>query len=392
MNWDHSTAFKSVETGQAEGTSEVYAELLGKCPVAHVAVDRSEYWGVFSHAELCKAIGDAKTFSNVTPTKGPRIIPLQSDPPEHTAYRRLLNPHFTLEKISVVAEGTRSLAREMLGTMIAKGRADFAQEFAYPFPTRVLCKFLKVKDEDWHMHHKFVTELERISDHGLSEPKESMEGPAQFFMPYLTKVIQDRRQTLGDDVISGIIQGEVQGKRLEDVDVVFMVMTLMMAGHITTTSATGNFVLRLARDPVLQRYLRANPARIPDAMEECLRIDTPQQAMPRRCQVDTELGGQSMKAGDYVLMNFGSANVDPKHWPEPGVFDIDRKDKRHVAFGRGIHSCLGSALARMELRILTEELLNMTDSFALDGEVRRFAWPRLSVESMPLSFVARSQG
>jgi cytochrome P450 len=390
MNWDPVKVFEPLESGRIDGNSEAYGNLLGTCPVAHVAVDGSEYWGVFSYAELIKAVSDIKTFSNVTALQGPRIVPLQSDPPEHTAYRRLLNPHFTFDKINAMADGTRQLAREMIGAMIAQGSADFAQAFAYPFPTRVLCKFLQVKDEDWHKHHHFVTELERITGHGLSAPTESMEGPAQFFMPYLMNVIQERRAHLADDVISGIITGEVQGQKLDDPAIVFLVMTLMMAGHITTTSATGNFVLRLAQDRPLQDLLRADPSRIPDAVEECLRIDTPQQAMPRRCVADTELGGQSMKTGDYLLMNFGSANVDPQHWPEPGKFDIERKDKRHLAFGRGIHSCLGSALARMELRVLTEELLSLTNSFSLNGEVRRHAWPRLSVESMPLAFVARA--
>ena len=168
-----------------------------------------------------------------------------------------------------------------------------------------------------------------------------------------------------------------------------MVMTLMMAGHITTTSAIGNLVLRLARDTRLQAILREHPERIAQAVEEGLRIDTPQQAMPRRCTRNAEVGGQAIREGEYLLLNFGSANVDPKHWSAPETFDIDRKDKRHVAFGRGIHGCVGQALARMELRIVTEELLSRTESFELAGQVRRHAWPRHYVENMPLTLAPR---
>jgi cytochrome P450 len=169
--------------------------------------------------------------------------------------------------------------------------------------------------------------------------------------------------------------------------VIGLVLLLVSAGHNTTTSGIGNLILRLARDPDLQAYLRQHPERIPDAVEETLRIDAPQQAMRRVAKRDTELGGRAIRAGEYVWMSFGSANVDARHWDEPGEFQIDRADKRHVGFGRGIHQCIGAPLARLEMRVVAEELLARTESFSIAGEVVRRPWPRMGVKSMPLHMV-----
>ncbi|WP_411088738.1 cytochrome P450 [Streptomyces sp. 061-3] len=129
---------------------------------------------------------------------------------------------------------------------------------------------------------------------------------------------------------------------------------------------------------------RAEPHRIPDAIEESLRIDTPQQTLSRKCLVDTELGGEKIAAGKYVLVNYGSDNVDPARFPDPGKFDLDRADKNHLAFGFGLHACLGQHLARLDLRIELEELLTQTSSFSINGDVVRRSYPVLSVNEMPL--------
>jgi cytochrome P450 len=208
-------------------------------------------------------------------------------------------------------------------------------------------------------------------------------------MPYLQTLIAGHRDHPGDDVVSGIVTGLIAGREPDEAEILNMIITIMLAGHITTTSGTGNMVLRLARDPELQTLLRDHPDRIPDAIEESLRIDTPQQAMPRKCLADVELGGQTIKAGEYVLMNFGSANVDPEAWEAADAFDLDRPNRRHVAFGRGLHQCIGQNLARLEIRIAVEELLARTASFTLDGTVHRLTWPLLCVEHLPMSLTPR---
>ena len=390
MTWKPDEALQDVADGTAEGNAEIYADLLTRTPVDRVDVHGSsvQWWGVFSHADITRGVKDFKSLSNVTPPPDvPRIIPLQVDPPQHTGYRKLLNPHFTAEEVGRLEGDIRGYATEMLDAMIARGTADFAEEFAFPFPTRVLVRFIGAKDADWTVHHNWVLKMAEATGHGFADP--DMPLPGDLFgeiMPYLFALIGERRANPGSDVVSGIVTGEVGGEPINDADVVNMIITIMLAGHITTTSTIGNLVLRLARDQELQSFLRANPDRIPDAMDESLRIEGPQQAMPRKAIADIELGGTTIKAGQFVLLNYASANVDPAAYPEAGTYDIDRAKKRHFSFGSGLHQCIGRNLALLEVRIAVEELLARTESFELAGPIRRKTWPVMYVEKMPTTF------
>ena len=342
---------------------------------------------VMGFDELASAARDFKTFSSIYKETGPRILPLQADPPEHAFYRRPLNRYFDAEKMAAKSEEMEPIVTEMVGAMVDAGEAEFLDAFGYPFPIRTLCRFLGISDEDWEMHHQWVMDMEKASGGGIANDNEAIPADlAMSILPYIQKVITARREEPIDDLATGITELEVEGKKLDDTECCFLFMTFLMAGHFTTTSGLSNMVLRLATDPELQEFLRANPDRIPDVVEESLRIDTPQQAMPRRCKQDVEIGGQTIKAGDSVLFNFGSANVDPTHWENPDVFDVDREDKRHVGFGRGIHMCIGAPLARMEMALVIRELLARTSSFEVSGPVKRSLWPRLAPLELPLSF------
>ncbi|HZO37040.1 MAG TPA: cytochrome P450 [Solirubrobacteraceae bacterium] len=389
--WDPSTTLADVEDGSADGTGAAYAAMLEQSPVARYDDgDGGFIWGIFSHDEIAKAAVDYKTFSNVTvPKDGPRIMPLMADPPEHTPYRRLVNQFFAKEPIARVEAEVRPIAAEMIDAMVAAGGGEFGRGYAYAYSTRVLCRFLRVK-EDWQVYDEWTSEMERLTGSGVA-PRASAGLPIEHLMkvtPYLLELISERRASPGDDIVSGIATGKLGDEPMDDQAVLMMIMTLIMAGRSTSASGIGNLVLRLARDPELQQFLRENPDRIPDAVEESLRIDTPQQQMPRLCVQDIEIDGQTIKAGDTVFVNYGSANVDPAHWERPGEFDIDRPVKRHMAFGRGVHLCFGAPLGRMQMRVSVEELLARTSSFELAGEIERRTWPRLSVEKMPLRMVA----
>ncbi|WP_375483480.1 cytochrome P450 [uncultured Mycobacterium sp.] len=389
MQWDYNAAFAELASGHDDSTAPIYSGLLENDEVRRVLVDETPYEIVMSYDRVIEAVKNHKALSSVTPRHGgPRILPLQSDPPEHSGYRRLLNQYFSRSRIDDVEKRIQPIAAEMLDQMIRRGTADFATEFAYPFPTRALCAFLELPDDDWVFHHEWVTELERLTKDGLSDPEEGVFGALGNVLPYLFRVVAQRREKPGSDVISGVIAGTIDGRPLDDQEIGNTVIALMMAGHITTTGGVGNLVLRLADDPQLQAFLRANPDRIPDAVEESLRLDSPQQAMPRKAVRDVDIAGQHIQSGDYVVLNYGSANVDPAHWPRPDRFDLDRADKRHLAFGRGIHQCVGAPLARMQMQLVARELLARTASFELIAPARRVAWPRLAVENMQLSFVA----
>lgn len=387
--WRPAEALRDVADGTVDGSADIYAGLLQQAPVQRLEVPGSKvkWWGVFGHADVTRGVKDFTSLSNTTPSTGPQIIPLQMDPPQHTGFRKLLNPHFTPEAVARVEPAIRRLTTDTLDAIIMRGSADFAAEFAFPIPTRVLCNFMGVPESGWELHHRFVMAMDKATAHGLADPDDPipMELFAEIF-PYLQNLITERRAHPTEDVISGILTAELDGRPLPDEVVLNIIITIMLAGHITTTSTLGNLVLRLARDQELQARLRANPNRIPDAIEESMRVEAAQQAMPRKCVADLELGGQKMKAGDFVLLNFASANVDPAAYPDPATFDLDRAKKRHFSFGAGLHACLGRNLALLQLRIAVEELLARTASFALDGSVSRRTWPVLLVEKMPVTF------
>jgi cytochrome P450 len=395
MDWRPAEAWEDFEGSPQAGTAAVYGPLLEHSPVVRIPADgvpggaKHDFVGILGFEEVAKAAADFTSFSSVTTEECPWIVPLQSDPPEHAKYRRGLDRYFQAAAVSRLETEVRPFCEEMVGAMVAAGRADYATEFSGPFPTRVLCRFLGLPDEDWKVHHDWVMAMEQETGDGLADDRVAVPTElAERILPYVREVVARRRAEPGDDIVTGMVDLEIEGRPLDDEDVCFLLITFMMGGHITTSSAIGSLALRLATEPGLQDLLRAEPERIPDAVEESLRIDTPQQAMPRRCTHRTEVAGHQIDAGELVLLNYGSANVDPGHWETPQVFELGREDKRHLAFGRGPHRCIAAAMARMELRIAIETLLAMTGSFEVAGEVMRFAWPRMAVDELPLAFAA----
>jgi cytochrome P450 len=389
--WEPKKAFEALANGEEWDGSRVYADLLSRSPVAvfEGSSGGNDMWGIFGSEEIERAARDHETFSNVTvPDGAPRIIPLMVDPPEHTAYRRIINPFFGAQPIKAMEDQMRPIAIDLIDRMISAGRADFSQEYAYQISIRTLCRFLRVK-EDWSIYNDWSREMEEATAAGTAGAGKDlpMELLTRVF-PYIQGLIDERRANPSDDVISGFVAGEINGKPLDDQTITQLVMAIIMAGKSTTASGIGNIVLRLAREPKLQQFLRENPDRIPDAVEEGLRLESPQQEMPRKATKDVEVAGNLIKKGDSVFLNYGSGNLDPARWDQPGTFDLDRKPRQHLAFGRGMHTCFGAPLGRMQIKMTLEELLARTKSFELDGPVQRFTWPRLSVENMPLRFVA----
>jgi cytochrome P450 len=381
--WDPVAAWQPVAHDEVGSLCPVYGPVIEQCPVVHVDEIFGGFWGVLGYDELVQATLDPRTFSNEVPLLGVRRPPLECDPPEHTGYRRMMNRFFAPGEMDKIEPVVRAFAAEMLDELVTRGDVDFAEDFAYSFPTRVLCAFMRVPDQDWVLINDWSSSHDR--EGALLEPGHAARrAAAERIMPYLDRLVEQRRRDLGDDVISGLIGAQINARQLGNSEIISLVLLLVSAGHNTTTSGIGNLVLRLARDHELQQYLREHPDRIPDAVEENIRIDAPQQAMRRRARQDTVLAGRSIKAGEYVWMGFGAANVDERHWEDPGKFDIDRADKRHVGFGRGIHQCIGAPLARLEMRVVVEELFARTRSFEVAGEVTRRAWPRMGVASMPV--------
>jgi cytochrome P450 len=278
----------------------------------------------------------------------------------------------------------RDFTREMLQPLLETGQGDFARELADPLPTRVLCHLLGLPDEDWGLINDMAARLHRVGAERRDNPGQRAALGGELH-EYANRLIAARRQAVArDDVIGALLAARIEGGPLTDAAITGIVMMLISAGHNTTTSLLGNMVARLAADSGEQQRLRETPAAIAAAIEECLRLESPQQAMPRIATRDIELAGCPVRAGDHVWPVFGAANVDPAAFDDPLEYRPGRRPNRHLAFGKGLHRCIGAPLAQLQGRVVLEELLAATSAVTLAGPVTRPGWPRMGVSTLPV--------
>jgi cytochrome P450 len=325
------------------------------------------------------------------PRHGRALPPLEVDPPEHREYRRLLTPFFTRPRMQQLEPQVRRFACKLLEPIGLREHADLAREYSYPLPVLSLCALLGFGAERWQ-------EIKRVSEDSLlvesADAAERARARAshEALLALARELVVDRRaqpRATEADLPSAILAANIEGKPIDDETAAGMLRLLISAGHNSTTSGLGNAILYLASHLSDQRALRADPAAIPKAIEELLRFDTPVQAMPRHATQTTTLNGRTIEAGERVDMFWASANRDATVFDEPDMCVLDRHPNRHVAFGHGIHLCLGAPMARLELRVALEELLAHSESFEIDGEVQRTAFHRAGVTSLPVRWVRR---
>ena len=295
------------------------------------------------------------------------LPPISSDPPLHTWTRRLLLPWFSHRRVEGYVALTRELCRGLLDGFAAAGHADAAADYAQQIPVRVIAHILGVSTAMSDSFTGWVRDVLEFAD----DPDRRIPA-AEGLLNYFASQLEFRRRTPGDDLLSELLQTEVDGAPLEDSMILGMSALVLIAGVDTTWSAIGASLWHLATHPDDQRRLRAEPELMPLAVEELLRAYAPV-TMARVVAADIEFGGCPMKAGDKVLMNFPAANRDPEAFDRPDRVVLDRALNRHVAFGSGIHRCAGSNLARMELQVALEEWLLRIPSFSLEAG-KEIAW------------------
>jgi cytochrome P450 len=360
----------------------VMADLRSHCPVAYTDRDGG-FYAVTRHADIVAAARDTIIFSSAAGQLMPdlRRIPIELDPPEHSTYRRVLHPYFSASRLAQLEPRIRDFAADLLQPAIKRGSADLAQEFTFPFPTRVLCATLNIPDEDWTRLNLWAREVRpdlRVNRASDSVPRQSGN---EAFVAYAREMIAARRAAPldpADDITSGLLAARIDGEPLSDDRIVGILRLLLSAGHNSTTISLGILITHLATHESLQQRLRAEPTLVPKAIEEILRYATPvvANANPRVVTRDTELGGRALKAGDKVVLIWGAGNRDPEAFEDADECLIERSPNRHLVFGHGIHVCVGAPVARQEMRIAVEELLGRTTSFCLDGEVLLGEWWR----------------
>jgi len=355
----------------------IWGELREKCPVAH-----TQHWGgswmPTKYADLFAIAQDIEHFSSreilvapvapppgvdpeTIPFYGVRAPPISADPPEHTWTRKMLLPHFSIKAVAPYEEETRALCGRLIDKFIDRGRGDAAVDYAQQIPPRIIGSMLGVPEE---MSDTFINWVRDLLEIGLSKPE--VRGPARSaLLTFLDGQINDRRANPRDDLISRLLETEIEGEPVPHEILLGMCLLLVVAGIDTTWSSIGSALWHLAQHPEDRKRLIEEPELMPNAVEELLRVYSPV-TMARLMNSDYEYNGCPMKADERVLMNFPAANRDPEKFEDPDKVVLDRKYNPHIAFGVGIHRCAGSNLARMEMRISIEEWLRRIPDYRLE--------------------------
>jgi cytochrome P450 len=335
-----------------------YQLLQQEAPVYEV--EKYGFYVLSRYDDVVSAAQDWEHFST-TWGPGPQRIEnpvasiLQSDPPEHTRLRSIVSKAFTPRAVRACEPLVDRYAHECIDTILERGEADWIDEYSIPIPVVVIAELLGVPREDRALFRKWSDDIV-----GAIAGKVDA-GPSQLeFNDYFSKVVAARQREPRDDVISKLLQPNSKGEQLTTPEVLSFCLSLLVAGNETTTGLIGNLFFELAKRPDDWKRLREDPSLVASAVEESLRFDAPNQGLFRHTVKEVELHGVVIPAGRKVLLLFGAAGRDPDHFDRPDQFDIARSPNRHIAFGAGIHHCLGASLGRLEantaLRIATERI------------------------------------
>jgi cytochrome P450 family 142 subfamily A polypeptide 1 len=340
--------------------------------------DASQLWGVSRHADVMQLSKRPDVFCNGGSSR-PDAPPIPSminlDDPAHRQRRALVSKGFTPRRVADHEPGIRRVCGELIERAAARGRFDFVREIAAPLPMIVIGDLLGVARAD---HDRLLRWSEDMLG-GLSAtaPPEAHAAATRAFAEYSDyhrEVVADRRaRPLQDDLMSALVYAEIDGERLDDDALLQESLLILIGGDETTRHVISGGMYELLRHPDQQRRLRAEPRRIPGAVEEMLRWVTPIQTMNRTATRDVTLHGETIRAGEKVLLLYPAANRDERVFAEPHRFDVGREPNPHVAFGGyGAHFCLGASLARLELRVMFEELMSRLPNLELaSAEVPR---------------------
>jgi len=355
----------------------LYQRMRDSEPVAYNA--ELDCWFLFRFDDVLTAVHDHETFvsgQGISVMHGRDTQPaptlIAMDNPLHDELRTAVSRKFTPRAIKEFEPIVRALATEHVDAFVDRGSCELMHELAIPVPMIVVGDLLGVRPEDRTQFREWADALVH-QDPRRPETLEPARAAGGALGQYFAGVIEDRRRQPSDDLVSDLIAAEVRGRALEFQEIVGFAFLLIVAGTETTTNLIGNAVLALTHDPSQHAALRADPSLSTGAVEEVLRYDGPVQGLSRVTVADVELSDTVVPAGSRLQLRYGSANRDEREFPDADTFDVRRVPGRHVAFGHGIHHCLGAALARLEGRIVIEELVARTSDWEIVAPVERWA-------------------
>jgi cytochrome P450 len=395
---DWATDFDHTHPDYAAQATDIWDDLRQRCPVAHS--DRfGGVWLPTRHADVSAVAHDTEHFSSegviVSPWKPEGMAPMgyappiTSDPPFHAAARRLLLPAFAPAAISKWEPYARESCRELLEDLLDQGDVvDAASQYAQHVPVRVIAGMLGVPKEDGDKFRRFIHRILENPGGGVEDV-----APEDTLFQYLRSVVADHLEHPRDDLIGYLLGSEMNGERLNEDHIGGTVALLLIAGIDTTWSAIGASLWHLAQNPTDRHRLIDDPSVLSAAVEEFLRFYAPV-TMARIVKEEVEVGGQRLCPRDWVLLPFPAANRDPEAFEDADEFVIDRVVNRHAAFGLGIHRCLGSNLARLELTVAVDEWMKAVPDFELtDPQTVRWSTGQVrGPRKLPVRILSRAGG
>jgi cytochrome P450 len=369
----------------------------------HPEANGSGFWCVVRYHDLEQISRDARLFSSewgITLHEAPeaqleeqRMMMLMMDPPRHTKIRLLVNKGFTPRMIERLHERIRQVAVDIIDNIARRGECDFVVDVAAELPLQVIAEMMGVPREDRHKVFEWSNRLIGSDDPEYAVSAEDATGAAMEMFSYANDLAAAKRADPGDDIISALLAAEVDGERLTDVEFDLFFELLAVAGNETTRNLISHGMLALAENPDQRDLLLADPSLLPSAVDEMLRYASPVMYMRRTAQSDIELHGQQITQGDKVALWYIAANHDPEVFADPHRFDIRRSPNDYLAFGGGgPHFCLGANLAKLEIRVMFEELLARLPDVELNGPVQRLRSNFINgIKHMPVRFTPRAK-
>ena len=378
-----------------EQSHALYAQLRGRCPVAHTH-DLGGFWMLTRHADIARAAADYSAFTTTVQNVVPKVAftgrrpPLHLDPPEQTPYRAALNPLLSAERVATLEPLVREIISAEWAALLARGEGDVCGDFSARFPVRVFGRWMNL-DEDLQARlmqagPEFIRAVQAFRPDLMKETSLVLYDMAR-------EVIRQRREQpmpVELDPVSALLdvrvkQADGTTAQLPEDLVVGTVRQVLVVGIVAPMVMMGSVAIHLSRDLALHQQLRDDPALLPAAVEEFLRLYTPYRGFARTPTRDVEIGGCPVAAGQAVALTYASANRDESVFPDPDRFILNRPNiDEHLAFGRGPHFCAGAHLARLQLKVALEAMVSTTRRIEVNGEVLHCPYPEIGPYQVPV--------
>jgi hypothetical protein len=370
-----------------ESAHAIYRVLRDEHPV--YANPATGIWALSRYADVRAAATDTATFSSENTDITVGLLPqIQSiDPPRHDALRNLVSRAFTGRRADAMEPRIRAIARGLIDGFAARGEADLMHEFARHLPSLVIGEMIGVPED---RREAFLDWTEAMVESGEDRIQQTIQAATNIYAEF-SKLLAERRTAPRDDLMSALVDAEIDGERLSEEDLLGFCFTLIVAGNDTTTNLIANGAVLLAEHPEQRAQLVRQPSAIANAVDEMVRCEAPAQALPRRVKREVSLHGGTIPEGALVRLVWGAANRDEREFANADAFDVTRPAPRHLGFGVGTHFCLGARLARLEARVAFEELLARLPDYELTGDPgwKTSIWAR-SHHRVPVRFTPRT--